>query len=180
MASQRVFVLAIAGPFADEVWSSMCRWSDSRRTDDPECWDSADWPVDVQAEIDRAVGKLIAHGFTPPILYRSEHVDLWLMGGDFEAAIGDGGSRECRQVLTPSYEVMAAWIESSERFAPHKTAPGESKWFYSRMNEAASAWAGLVDKRLMIVIRSVLSGFWTDDEIQHTVGTIPAWWTETD
>lgn len=176
MASQRVLLFTIAGPLSQEIWSDIERWSDARQSDAQNEWSPDDWPTKTHEEVDRLVARLIDHGFTPPILYRSEHVDLWSMGDVFTTALVKPHPDGTRQLFTCSHEVIATRVRFTEQIIPDADANDETRWLYSRINEAIAAWGSFAEERLVVLVRTVLGGLWTDDDVSNAVGEIPSWW----
>ena len=178
MASQHILIFAIVGPFAEELWHSLSRWSDARQTDVSDCWTPEDWRADVQAKVDRAIEKLIAYGFTPPILYRSEHIDLWSMAEVFDTALSVGSPDISRTLLTSSYELIATWVDSTTCIVPDQKTSDETQWLYARLNEAFASWGAMADRRLVILVRQVLGGLWSDSEVEKALKSVPEWWND--
>jgi hypothetical protein len=175
MASQRVLILAFAGPLADAIWSDVRRWGDARApvgTDEsPE-----DWPDDIRDEIDAFVENIVTGAFTPPVLYRSEHVDCWSMGDVFADALGKSDPDYSRQLRTTNHEIIATWVTGVERLGSPRPGADEYGWLHSRVNEAIAAWSEFADDRLLILVRTILGGLWTDDEVAASLESIPEWW----
>jgi len=51
----------------------------------------------------------------------------------------------------------------------------EEGWFVTRLREAAEAWDELVDRSSIVVLREVLDGLATDEEIVDSLGKMPNW-----
>lgn len=177
MASQRVMLFTIAGPFAQEIWSNIQQWSNALRNDDQLEWSSDDWPAETHEEVDRFVARLIEHGFTPPVLYRSEHVDLWSMGDIFTGALGKSDADWSRRLLTHSFGVIATRVSCREKVYPPRGAAPEYRWLYARINEAITAWGPFAEERLVLLVRNVIGGLWMDDEVEKGLREIPDWWS---
>lgn len=180
MASQRILLLTFGGAFADSVWQQVCHWSDARQNDKLDEWSSDDWPGNVRREIDAFIEKLQATCYTPPILYRSEHVDCWSMGDVYETALVKGHRDSTRRLYTANHQVIATWVQFSEQIIPDRDSPAETVWLYTHVNEAIGAWGKFAEDRLVILVRSVLGGLWTDEEVVGALATLPSWWTETE
>jgi hypothetical protein len=180
MASQRVLLFTVGGPLADSVWQNVCRWSDARTSAARDEWSPDHWPASTRDEVDRFVERLTTSCYTPPILYRSEHVDCWSMGDVFDTALVKGHPDYCRRLLTTSHEIIATWVRFSEQIVPDKDAPPETHWLYARINEAIAAWGEFAEDRLVVLVRSVLGGLWTDEEVAEALRGIPSWWSETE
>lgn len=176
MASQRVLILTIGGPLADVIWADICRWSDARCPVVSDEWSLDDWPSQTKTEIDALAAKLAESAYLPPVLYRSEHIDLWSMGDVFETALGKRRPDQIRKLLTSKHEVIATRAQFLEKLHTRKNAPTETRWLYSRVNEAISAWEGFTENRVLLLVRIVLSGLWEDEDVTDAVRKIPAWW----
>lgn len=80
------------------------------------------------------------------------------------------------QLCTTKHEVFAAWVTSPKKLGFGKQATPETIWFYNRINEAKEAWRELAERRLIIVVRSLLGGLYTDEELIQSLATLPRWW----
>jgi hypothetical protein len=178
MASQRVLLFTVAGGLADAVWNDIRRWSDARVAVVSDEWSTDDWPVAIRQEVDQFVTRMSKSAYWPPVLYRSEHVDCWSMGDVFETALVVEHPDHCRRLLTGSHEIIATWVRFPQRIDPDRDAPDETVWLYSRINEAMAAWGAFAENRLVLLVRTVVGGLWTDDEVSQSLRGIPAWWTE--
>lgn len=177
MASQRVLLFAIGGSLAESVWKEICRWNDSRTVTSTTEWSPDDWALEARQEIDAFVEKMVASAVTPPILYRSEHIDCWSMGDVYQTALVIQHPDCCRQLCTTAHEVIATWVHSSDQIIPDSDAPPETLWLYNRVNEAIDARRDVAERRLIVFVRSVFAGLWTDDEVAGSLAIVPAWWT---
>ncbi len=174
MATQRVLVVAVGGLLAETVWQSMHHWSTLRTSNSINEWALEDWPLLTRAEIDVFVTKISAAAFTPPILYRSEHVDCWSMGDIFQCAFKEINS-DFLELHTTNHQVLAVWINSQKGLIPGTKVKPETIWFYNRLNEASNSWCELSKQRLIITVRTVLGGLWTDEEVKESLDTLPDW-----
>jgi hypothetical protein len=176
MATQRVLVLALGGKLAELVGEDMRRWSEARLTTAKDSWSPQDWPEHIRHEAESKVARLATAGFTPPVLYRSEHVDFWSMGDVFSAAIA-GCNPECHfQLMLEGRELYAAWVAGNPVVTSPAKGCDEYKWLYQRLNEAIAAWGNLVDRRLIVIARSAIGGLWTDEEVADSLHSLPDWW----
>ena len=180
MASQRVFLLTIAGQLADTIWNDIRRWSDSRVAVADDEWSCDDWPDTIKNEVDDFVARLAIGAYLPPVLYRSEHVDCWSMGDVFETALVKGHRDYCRGLLTGSHEIIATWVRFSEQIIPDHDSPDETIWLYTHVNEAIAAWGEFAENRLVLLVRNLLDGLYEDDDVRSSLRSIPSWWTETE
>jgi hypothetical protein len=178
MASQRVLLLTIAGEFADTIWNDIRRWSDARVAVANDEWSSDDWPDAIKHQVDRFVARLTTACYLPPVLYRSEHVDLWSMGDVFETALVKGHPDYCRLLHTESHEIIGTWVRFSEQIILDEEVADETAWLYTHINEAIAAWSTFAENRLVLLIRTVLGGLWEDDDVSNSLRGIPSWWIE--
>lgn len=176
MATQRILLVAIGGRLAESVWTKICGWADARTTALSDEFSPSDWPASILHEVDRFAKTISDSAFTPPILYRSEHVDCWSMGDVYSEALVKQDLDYCRQLASSEGEIIATWVRFSEQIIADKDAPVETVWFYNRVNEAIAAWGELAEQRLIVCVRSVLGGLWTDDEVIASLTSNCAWW----
>ena len=176
--TQRVLLLAIGGLLAESVWKRIYRWSNARTVNRNDTWSDEDWPVGTRDEVDAFVERIASLGFTPPVLYRSEHVDCWSMGNVYADALVKADPEYCRQLYTTDHQLIATWVRFTEQIVPDRHAAPETLWLYSRVNEAIAAWGELSERRLIVLVRSVLGGTWTNEEVAESLGVVPEWWNE--
>jgi len=179
MASQRVLLTTIAGDLANAIWQDICRWSDARTTTSIEEWSSDEWPNATNHEVDHFVARLATGAYLPPVLYRSEHVDCWSTGDVFETALVKQHPDYSRRLHTGSHEIIATWVQSSERIIPDQEASDETVWLYSHINEAIAAWSTFAENRLVLLVRTVLGGLCEDVDVIKSLHGIPEWWIQT-
>lgn len=175
MASQKVTILAVGETLAGEIWNQAQRWSDQRTTDDPNEWSSEQWPRDVRQQIDRLVDRILPEAVAPPVLYWSQHVDLWSMGDVFLHAMSVG-SAESTFLLTDRFEIYLRRASAGDKIPRNVNQADEYRWLESRLAEAMSAWAELAPNRVVILIREPLDSLWTDDEVTASLKQTPKWW----
>ena len=51
----------------------------------------------------------------------------------------------------------------------------EQEWFVTRLREAVKAWDEMLDRSLIVVLREVIDGLATDDELLEALGEMPSW-----
>ena len=102
------------------------------------------------------------------------------MGDVYAGALVKTDPEYCRQLYTTNHEVIATWVRFTEQIIPDRDAAPETLWLYSRVNEAIAAWGEFAERRLIILIRSVLAGLWTDEDVVDSLKTVPTWWTESE
>lgn len=178
MTSQKVTIIAIGGTFADAIWEKAKSFSAQRLTDDPNEWSSEQWPAETRAAIDTFADCLLTNAFIPPILYRSQHVDLWSAGDIFQSAIVANPSDAHCQLLSDRYEVYAVRVGVVQKIVRNVNDCDEYRWLEQRVGEAVSAWESLTEQRVIVLVREVLGGLWEDQEVSDSLEQIPHWWSE--
>ena len=163
---------------ADRMWQAVCQWSDARTTRLENEWSPKDWTEEAREAIDAFVEKVTRFAFLPPVLYRAEHIDCWSMGDVYETALVKRHPDYCRFLMTEARQIIATWVESSEHIILDDDSPSETRWLYNRLNEAFEAWSEMSDRRLVVLVRSVIGGLLTDEEVAKSMQTIPEWWTD--
>ena len=176
MASQRILILAVGGLLADNIWKTIQCWSDARSTTNIDEWSPCDWPLEIRKEIDNFVETIDHSAIVPPVLYRSEHVDLWSMRDIIHSIRLNEESNSCLQLFTKNHELFTTWARSTDTTSHSPEAFTETTRLYNRFNEASSEWGNICDSRLIIIIRSVIGGLWTDEEVADSLDSIPEWW----
>lgn len=178
MATQRVHVFAIGGLPAERFWEKVVAWSDARTVTDAKRWSSDDWPVDVRREVDAFVSRMLLRALSPPILYRAEHLDYWSMGDVFVHAMERVGGDGYKRLQTENHELLAVWSGTGKAIGLDRNASPETVWLYCRLNEAMAAWGDVVERRLIVLIRSPIGGLVTDEEFADALEVLPNWWDD--
>lgn len=179
MASQRLLLIAVAGKLATKMWNDIVLWSDDRTPHDPEEWSHNDWSHEIQGQVNRFVCNLETFAHMPPVLYRSEHVDLWSMGDEILGSLSNGNQDVSRHLYTNEHELVATWARDVRKRTPDAEMTPETLWLHHRVHEALNAWCEITEDRLLVLVRTVLSGLWSDDEISDVLQHLPDWYTET-
>ena len=175
MASQKVTILAVGGKLGGEIWSQTQRWSNQRATDDPNEWSPQQWALDVRQQIDLLVDRILPEAFAPPVLYWSQHVDLWSMGDVFQHAM-DIGSGSSITLLTDRFEIYLCQVRIGDKVPSNVNQADEYRRLEARLSEAISAWAELAADRVVILIRETFDSLVTDDEVAASLKETPKWW----
>jgi len=153
MALQRLFIATVGGDAGEAAADLLCKWRDAPA-------------VDVVA-VDRFCTALRDNGALLPIVYFSEWVDRWLMGD----LLPGSGAVEGRQFQVASF-TRAETLAWSERCGNQHQ---EQEWLAARLREAASAWSEIVERVTVVVVREVLGGLTTDEEVRASEGMVPSW-----
>jgi hypothetical protein len=154
MATQRLTIASIAGRAAAVAETRFRSWRDGPAPPDP-------------AAVDDFCVALRANGAMLPVVYFAEWVDRWLMGDTVPGPGSVAGRLYEATCLSP--DQAAAWAGRCGRQFP------EQRWLASRLREAAAAWAGVAQPRAIVVLREILGGSTTDDEVLASVAVVPDW-----
>jgi len=150
MAMQRLTVATFAGQSATTVAEVV---HSLRTKGDP-------------AAVDRFCAAVRDNGLSLPIVYFCEWVDRWLMGNLVPGPDAVEGRQYQAACLSP--EQALVWAEQCGHQFP------EQEWLAARLREAAVAWGG-VERRAVVVIREVLGGTTTDEEVEASLNVVPEW-----
>jgi hypothetical protein len=102
-----------------------------------------------------------------PIIYFTEWLDRWSMGNLVPGPGAVEGGRFQATTLAPGEAL--AWADQCGR--QHQ----EQEWFAARLREAATAWEGMAEQYVVIVVREVIGGSTTDGELRDSFSRVPAW-----
>jgi hypothetical protein len=164
MATQRIAVAKIAGAGAAAVANRFRAWWAAR--------EGASFPPAVRAEVDQFALALRAHSAAPPVVYFCEWIDHWSMG-DAVPGLGIAGAVV---VQGDRFEACCHRLPATVH-APTFRAQltQESERLAARVREAGLAWADLAPEAVLIVLREVVGGTVTDDEVLASLGAVPPW-----
>ncbi len=176
MASQKVTIFAIGGKLADAIWRQAQHYYAQRLTDDPHEWAPEQWPISTRSEVDALANDLLAQAFTPPVLYRSQHVDLWSGGDIFEAAIEGASAVPVCQLLTERYQIYVRCVHGGDMVPRNVNECTEYRWLEQRLAEAIAAWDGFSEERVIVLVREILGDLWEDRDVSDSLNQIPKWW----
>lgn len=180
MASQRITVAKIGGVAADVVLERLRRWADARQSSDPDEWSSEQWSASVRVEVDSFAERLRANALTPPVIFFVEWSDLWSMGDLFRRWLSPPGGPSPIEIHADRVSVFGYSLPDGDRLARHLSSAGpqrcdESEQFIARLREALQAWRSLTEKSAFIVIREVVGGLVTDEEMHASLDVLPEW-----
>jgi hypothetical protein len=154
MATQRLTVASIAGKAGATVEALFQSWRADPARLDP-------------AAVDRFCGQVRAHGTALPVVYFAEWVDRWLSGNLVPGPGSVTGRRYEATCLSP------AQADGSAKGCGQQFT--EQQWLASRLREAAAAWGSVAEHRVLVVLREVLGGSTTDEEVRASLGVVPEW-----
>ena|GEM_PF-1614914 len=180
MATQRITIAKLGGIAADVALLRLREWAGTRRTSEPDEWSKDQWPSSVRVEVDAFVDRLRANSLSPPVLYFVEWADPWSMGDLFTRWLTPPGGPPPLVIHADRFEVYGYTLPDGGRLGRHLTTAGsqqfsEYDWFVSRLREALNAWRELTDQATLIVVREVVGGLHTDDDIQASLSRVPEW-----
>jgi hypothetical protein len=183
LATQRITIAKIGGAAADVVELRLREWSAARQATDPDEWSPEQWPQDLRRQADSLADQLRAHALALPVVYFIEWADLWSMGDLY-----------CRWLTPPSvpdpfyihanrFEIYGYGLPDGGCLADYLANAGprqweESDWYVSKLFEAVGAWQSLVDRAVLIVMREVVGGLTTDEELVASLDHVPDWLLE--
>ena len=155
-------------------------WAAARRSGDPREWSSEQWPAGVRVEVDAFAERLRANSLAPPVIFFVEWSDLWSMGDLFRRWLTPPGGSSPIEIHADRVEVYGYALPDDDRLACHLGVAGprpvdESNLFIGRLREALEAWRPLAEKAVLIVIREVVGGLVTDEELEASLGVVPEW-----
>jgi hypothetical protein len=181
MPSQIITIVKVAGEAGRFLSDRFSRWLGERNAPNPNEFDPAQWPATTRIEIDRIVDHLRAHRHLPPVVYHSEHVDLW---SGFDLFISLDMAERCPSVMGDRYEVYSPTIDDpqawgrkvDETFARLAgTHQQETCWSLWRLKECVFAWGKIVPNSTIFVVRQIVAGLVTDEELTASLEEVPDW-----
>ena len=178
MASQRVTIAKIGGIAADFALMRLRAWAEARNTDDPDEWGVDQWPADIRLQVDDFAERLRANAVRPPVVYFVEWSDPWSMGDIYTRWLTPPGSRGPLQIYGNRFQVFAYALPDRGRLDRYLARAGgqwadEYDLYVVRLREAVKSWKSLVDGGVIIVLREVLGGLVTDEELAESLADLP-------
>lgn len=151
MATQRLMIATLAEAAANQVRDVFSGW---RTNPDP-------------AALDRFCVALRDNCLSLSVLYFAEWVDRWLMGDLIPGPDACEGSRFQAACMSPNE--ARAWAGRCGQQFP------EQESLAARLREAAAAWEGTLEPRVVLVVREVVGPSATDEEIIASLRQAPPW-----
>ena len=178
MASQRITVAKIGGVTAEGVARRFEGWTRCRFGSADER-SSEHWPAEIRREAERLVASLRTNRDKPPILFFSEHVDLWSMADDIMQSFDP--ARPPLQIETDRYDLCCYELPDNGILANNLKGrtvhTQEMKWLTTHLSQALQAWDNYTTLAVIILIREVIGGLVTDDECEAALHS-PAEWLD--
>lgn len=183
LAAQRITIAKVAGIAADVTLLRLREWASARRNSEPDEWSNDQWPSSVRAQVDAFADRLRASSLLPPVVYFVEWSDLWSMGDLFSRWLMPPGGPPPFVIHADRFEVYGYALPDGGRLGRHLTTAGpqqfdEYDWFVGRLHEALNACQELTDQAAIIVIREVVGGLYTDDDLLASLSRVPEWLLE--
>ena len=185
--NQIVTVARIAGEASKVVHRTFQRWFEARvfSVDEPTLVEPEQWPADFRAEMGQFAERIRANATQPPIVFWNEHQDMWSMGDVFQTAFPTNGSPLYEVESDEALSLLCYAIPDGNALNEHlgrelrgKRLAEETKWYLRVLQQAASAWHPLVEEAVIVVLRRVVGGLVTDDEVFEACHLLPNWLQE--
>lgn len=184
VATQWIGIAKLTGESAAAISSLFKRWSDERAgsPDEPTLVEPEQWPVTSRRAMVRLADELRNHATEPPVVFYSEHVDMWSMGDAYREAFPENGG--------PLHEVEAddgvclwcyelpdggAMEKHIKRQLRRKRQPDETKVFLQGLLHAERAWRELVPQSCIVVVRRVTGGLVEDGNVAESSRHVADW-----
>jgi hypothetical protein len=179
MAIQRWTICTIGGAAAEPVLEKFKRWHNRNlvihESEDME-WDAASL-----AEMNRFVEMLRAHSAELPVVYFSEHVDMWDVAASNLSFLEKTSetwivradyAMACCRISTGN---SASWIP--KRAEGEDSEIGQEKtWFFAHLRHAMNAWNSVITEGAVVVIRECIGGpSPADEEVIKACREAPDW-----
>jgi hypothetical protein len=183
MASQRITVAKLGGAAAEVAMLRMHEWASARETDDLSEWSNEQWPASVRVHADAFADHLRSHALDLPVTYFAEWADRWSMGDVFTRLLTVPTSPPPVIIHANRYQIFGYRLPDDGRLVRHLASAGpqqfvEYDWFVWQLQEAVRAWDELVETAALAVLREVVGGLVTDDELSISLSSVPDWLSE--
>jgi hypothetical protein len=180
VASQRITVTKIGGMAAEIVMLRLHEWAAARHTDDLNEWSSEQWPLSVRSRADAFADRLRSHALDLPVVYFAERADLWSMGDVFSRLLTPPDGPAPLHIHADRFEIYGYGLPDGGRLVQYLASVGpqqstEYDWFVRQLQEAVQAWQELVEQAALVVLREVVEGLVTDDELSDSMSLLPGW-----
>jgi hypothetical protein len=183
VATQRMTIAKIGGIAADVALLRLQAWAAARADVDPDEWSSDQWPQSVRVQADAFADRLRTNSLAPPVIYFVEWSDLWSMGDLFRRWLTPPGGPPPLAIHADRFEVYGYGLPDGGHLGRHLTTAGPQQFgeydqFVGRLHEAVRAWQELAVRSALIVLREVVSGLVTDEELTASLSFVPEWLSE--
>jgi hypothetical protein len=180
VATQRITVTKVGGMAAEVVMLRLHEWASARQTDDPTEWASEQWSLSVRSRADAFADRLRSQALAPPVVYFAEWADLWSMGDLFTRMLAPPGGPAPSIIHADRFEIYGYGLPDGGLLIQHLASVvpqqfTEYNWFVRHLQEAVRAWQELVEQATIVVLREVVGGLVTDDELSNSLSRVPDW-----
>ena len=182
MPTQRITLLKFSGVAGEEILQRFTAWSVARTPgeEEPNGWGEEQWPDDVRRAADALADLLKAHAMQPPCLWACEWLDSWSMFDLFHRWLVPPKPQRPLVVYGDRYELHAYALPDRGRLKRRLAKAGKQQfpeydWLITCLREAADAYAKVVDRAALVLIRQVLGGSLCDTELDEQLAKLPAW-----
>jgi hypothetical protein len=180
VATQKITVAKVGRMAAEIVMLRLHEWASARQTDDLTEWSSEQRPLSVRSRADAFADRLRSHALSPPVVYFAEWADLWSMGDLFTRMLAPPGGPPPLIIDADLFEIYGSGLPDGGRLVQHLASVGpqqftEYDWFVRQLQEAVLAWQALVEQAALVVLREVVGGLVTDDELSNSLSRVPDW-----
>ena len=182
--NQIVTVAKISGEASQVVLCAFQRWSEARvaSTEEPALMEPGQWPADCRAEMRQFAQFIRTNVGQLPIVFWNEHVDMWSMGDVFRNAFPWNASSLFDVESDNALSLLCYAIPDGGLLHAHlgrqlrrMGLAQEAKWYVRVLQEAATARCPVVEEAAIVVVRQVIAGLVTDDEVEKARHLIPEW-----
>lgn len=174
MPRQRVTIAKIGGRAGARVAQQFERWSAARRSEDPDCWTTEDWPRSVHRSVSLWLARFDNLAAAPPILFYRQYIDLWSSGHLFTRWLGEPWTVRAKYILAESAEIQCYTLPDKGELTAElrkklrwRSLPMEERWYAQALLDAVHAYERIVPTGAIVVIRGVLGPCIADDEIER-------------
>jgi hypothetical protein len=183
VATQRITVAKVGGAAGELVMLRLREWASARQTEDRNEWSKEQWPVEVRRQADAFADRLRSHALSPPVIYFAEWADLWSMGDLFIRLLTPPGQPPPLVIHAERFEVYGYPLPDTGCLAQHLVSATpqqfvEYDWLVWQLRQAEEAWNDLVDTAALVVLREVVGGLVTDNELRDSLSLVPDWLNE--
>jgi hypothetical protein len=183
VATQRMTIAKVAGLAADLVLARLGAWAADREVTDTNEWSSDQWPSAARTEADALADGLRANSLSPPVIHFVEWADQWSMGDVFRRCLTSPAGPLPLAIHANRFQIYGYGLPDGGHLERHLQTSGLQQFdeydrFVYYLLEAVGAWRELAERSVLIVLREVVGGLVTDEELNASMCTVPDWLVE--